>query len=82
MSNFTLVECLDKYGIEGLKELLSHAKMRGADTRELLYSFSNTDLELFIMAFEYVEPSKTRKQLKIIFTCMVMVMCTTTKNLS
>ena len=56
MSNFTLVECLEKYGIDGLKELLSHAKMRGVDAQNLSYSFSNNDLELFIMAFEYVEP--------------------------
>ena len=56
MSYLTLVECLEEYGINGLKELLSHAKMRGTDTRNLCYSFSNTDLELFIMAFELVEP--------------------------
>ena len=64
VSNFTLVECLDKYGIEGLKELLSHAKMRGTDTRNLCYSFTNTDLELFIMAFELVEPYRDTETAK------------------
>lgn len=70
MNNLTLGECVNEYGIDGLKDLLSHAKMRGTDTRNLCYSFSNTDLELFIMAFEYVEPySDTETAKDYIYMC-------------
>lgn len=72
MNNLTLGECVNEYGIDSLKDLLSHTKMRGTDTRNLLFSFSNIDLELFIMAFEYVEPygdTETAKDYIYMYGC-------------